>query len=190
MLSKHTYETEIIPLSNQVDANAVHADGNVVKLFYQEHYKYGCLSNNWGASKGLDHYNDVCVVLGTTHWKIYQTSSLAALHHRQKTNSTLPSHGHAGGCIWRPKSFLNRSKLCRSDWLRRPRDARHIDQAHFSGSEGASRAVPFVDTGCSSGRHARCHERPAHTISRAIRHGPVSLLQKMRGQMMLTTRQL
>lgn len=79
MQSQHTYETEIIPLSNQVDANAVHADGNVVKLFYQEHYKYGCLSNNWGASKGLDHYNDVCVVLGTTHWKIYQASSLAAL---------------------------------------------------------------------------------------------------------------
>ncbi|WP_241730193.1 hypothetical protein [Pseudomonas sp. SST3] len=78
MQSQHTYETEIIPLSNQVDANAVHADGEVVKLFYQEHYKYGCLSNNWGASKGLDHYNDVCVVLGTTHWKIYQTSSPTA----------------------------------------------------------------------------------------------------------------
>lgn len=50
--------------------------------------------------------------------------------------------------------------------------------------------VPFIDIGSSSGRHARCHERPAHTISRAIRHGPVSLLHKVRGQMMLTTRQL
>ncbi|MNE65227.1 hypothetical protein D3C80_1606900 [compost metagenome] len=57
----------------------MHADASVVKLFYQEHYKYGCVSNNWGASKGLDHYNDVCVVLGATHWKSYEKSSLDAL---------------------------------------------------------------------------------------------------------------
>ena len=56
-----------------------HARRDARTLTYQEHYKYGCLSNNWGASKGLDHYNDVCVVLGATHWKVYETSSLAAL---------------------------------------------------------------------------------------------------------------
>ncbi|WLI47078.1 AAA family ATPase [Pseudomonas beijingensis] len=77
--SQHTYETEIIPLTNQADANTVHADASVVKLFYKEHYKYGCVSNNWGACKGLDNYNDVCVVLGNSHWKIYENSSLDAL---------------------------------------------------------------------------------------------------------------
>lgn len=38
-------------------------NGNIVKLFLQESYKYPCESNNWAKSKGLDHYNDVCVVL-------------------------------------------------------------------------------------------------------------------------------
>lgn len=80
MHSQHTYETAIIPLSTQAEANALHADLNVVKLFYQEHYKYGCVSNNWGASKGLDHYNDVCVILGATHWKSYEKLSLDALN--------------------------------------------------------------------------------------------------------------
>jgi hypothetical protein len=79
MRSQHTYETDIISLANQADANAVHADASVVKLFYKEHYKYGCASNNWGASKGLDHYNDVCVVLGATHWKSYEKLSLGEL---------------------------------------------------------------------------------------------------------------
>lgn len=79
MQSQHVYRTEIIPLASQAEANAVYADASVVKLFYQEHYKYGCVSNNWGASKGLDHYDDVCVVLGATHWKSYKESLLDTL---------------------------------------------------------------------------------------------------------------
>ena len=35
----------------------------IVKLFYQENQKYPCFSNNWGASKGLDSYHDVCISL-------------------------------------------------------------------------------------------------------------------------------
>lgn len=33
--------------------------------------------------------------------------------------------------------------------------------------------VPFIYTGCSLDRLARLHERPAHTIFLAIRHGLV-----------------
>lgn len=76
--------TEIVHISTQADADALHGDMNVVKLFYQEHYKYGCLSNNWGASKGLDHYDDVCVILGATHWSSYQKSALSALKPQTK----------------------------------------------------------------------------------------------------------
>lgn len=84
MQSHHDKKTEIIHVSTQVEADALHGDPNVVKLFYQEHYKYGCFSSNWGASKGQDHYEDVCVVLGATHWSSYQKSVLATLKPQTK----------------------------------------------------------------------------------------------------------
>jgi len=41
-------------------------DKKIVKLFYQEHYRYKCFSRNWGDSKGENHYNDICIVLNKT----------------------------------------------------------------------------------------------------------------------------
>lgn len=84
MHSHEQRETEIIPIDTQVEANAIHADPNIVKLFYQEHHKYGCYSHNWGASKGLDHFNDVCVVMGPQHWKQYQLGTLGTISSRNK----------------------------------------------------------------------------------------------------------
>lgn len=79
MRSQHETVTDIISVNTQAQANDLHRDLSVVKLFYQEHLKFGCLSNNWGASKGLDHYTDVCVVLGAKHWSCYQKSGLNTL---------------------------------------------------------------------------------------------------------------
>jgi DNA helicase II / ATP-dependent DNA helicase PcrA len=41
-------------------ALAIYEDPKTVKLLYQEHLKYACFSHNWGASKGIDRYQDVC----------------------------------------------------------------------------------------------------------------------------------
>jgi DNA helicase-2/ATP-dependent DNA helicase PcrA len=54
----------------------LYEDASTVKLFYQEHYKYRCYSQNWGASKGSDHYEDVCVVLSASNVKALQTGKL------------------------------------------------------------------------------------------------------------------
>jgi superfamily I DNA/RNA helicase len=51
-----------------------------VKLFYAEHYKYPCYSQNWGASKGEDHYEDVCVVLSQKNYRLLQEESLHGLN--------------------------------------------------------------------------------------------------------------
>lgn len=40
--------SEIVTVLEQAQANALHADPSVVKLFLQEHGKYGCYSQNWG----------------------------------------------------------------------------------------------------------------------------------------------
>lgn len=68
--------SEIVKVDTQALADRLHGDQNIVKLFYEEHSKYGCYSQNWGASKGQDHYMDVCVVLNAKAWKQYQDGKL------------------------------------------------------------------------------------------------------------------
>jgi len=66
----------IINVDNQEMADRLHGDQTIVKLFYEQHYAYGCYSQNWGASKGQDHYQDVCVILGSKAWKQYLEGKL------------------------------------------------------------------------------------------------------------------
>jgi len=66
-------------VSEQGRADELFADGPTVKLFYSESSKYGCHSLNWGGSKGLDHFNDVCVVLPDNVVKAYKKGNLTTL---------------------------------------------------------------------------------------------------------------
>lgn len=68
--------SEVVNVNTQELADQLHRDQNVVKLFYEQHYKYGCYSQNWGASKGQDHYEDICVILGAKAWKQYLEGKL------------------------------------------------------------------------------------------------------------------
>lgn len=63
-------------LDQQGDVDRLHSCGKTVKLFYQEHQRYGCYSQNWGNSKGVDHYQDVCVVLNGTAYKALKNGSM------------------------------------------------------------------------------------------------------------------
>lgn len=56
-------ETGVRYLYGEKTLTELFYDDNIVKLFFKEHKKYPCHSNNWGESKGLDGYLDVCVVL-------------------------------------------------------------------------------------------------------------------------------
>jgi superfamily I DNA/RNA helicase len=53
---------------------------DIVKLFYQGHHKFLGFSQNWGASKGIDHYKDVCVVLNKRTFDLFKTSKLHELN--------------------------------------------------------------------------------------------------------------
>lgn len=50
-----------------------------IKLFFQNHMKYLCFSQNWGKSKGQDHYTDVCIMLYPAAMKAYQNGDLKSL---------------------------------------------------------------------------------------------------------------
>ncbi len=59
-------------------------DSSIPKLFLQEGNKYFCSGINWGASKGLDHFVDVCVVLNKSTFELYQKEKLNELKSQTK----------------------------------------------------------------------------------------------------------
>jgi len=66
-------------VTSQDDADALWRRPDVVKLFYQSHSKFGCASQNWGASKGEDHYDEVCVVLNPKTLALHAKGQLSTL---------------------------------------------------------------------------------------------------------------
>lgn len=71
-------------IDNQFDADVVIQDNSIVKLFYRENYKYDCHSQNWGSSKGINHYHDVCVVLNKTTKQAFKKQGLSTLKPQTK----------------------------------------------------------------------------------------------------------
>ena len=76
--------TEIKFVSDKQEAMSIISSSEIIKLFYQKHYCYNCYSCNWGESKGVDHFNDVCVVLYKSITKIFQNGELVKLSPRVK----------------------------------------------------------------------------------------------------------
>lgn len=72
-------ETGIYCLDGEKTSKNFFYDDNVVKLFFKEHNKYLCHSNNWGKSKGLDKYDDVCVALYPKAFKAYTSGDFSKL---------------------------------------------------------------------------------------------------------------
>lgn len=71
--------TTVEYIKDQKRADELFACSRTVKLFYEQHYLYDCFSQNWGASKGQDHYHDVCVVLNPTTDTAYRKGDLRNL---------------------------------------------------------------------------------------------------------------
>lgn len=51
----------------------------VIKLFWEQSYNKGCYANNWGACKGMDEYNDVCIILTKQASEAYVEGNLKNL---------------------------------------------------------------------------------------------------------------
>jgi len=76
--------SDIIILNNQSEADTIFNDNSIVKLFYKENNKYDCNSQNWGGSKGINHFHDVCVVLNKTTKQAFDKHQLATLNPQTK----------------------------------------------------------------------------------------------------------
>lgn len=69
-----------VQILNDIETlTSIYKDDNVVKLFWDSSHRYQCFSNNWGKSKGVDSYNDVCVILTGTASSAYKKKELAKM---------------------------------------------------------------------------------------------------------------
>lgn len=69
----------VIEVQSQEQADELWARHDVVKLFYKEHAAYGCVSQNWGASKGDDHHDEICVVMNPGTLDAYKVGQMKKL---------------------------------------------------------------------------------------------------------------
>lgn len=103
-------EASVVEVASQEQADALWRRQDIVKLFYQEHSAYGCLSQNWGASKGEDHHDEVCVVLNATTLKLHREGRLATLAPATLNKLYVALSRSRGNVYLAPHAFLDRYK--------------------------------------------------------------------------------
>lgn len=102
-------------------AAQLYARNDTVKLFFKEQEKYSCHSQTWGASKGLDHYHDVCVIMTAVAWTKYEEGGLASLAALSRNKLYVACSRARGNLYLMPESLLKKFKAAAE--VRRPAKA-------------------------------------------------------------------
>ncbi|NYA46127.1 DNA helicase UvrD [Serratia fonticola] len=105
-----THGTLIETVTDPERVATLHADNAVIKLFYREHHRYYCQSLNWGASKGLDHFHDVCIVMGAEHWRLLNRQELHALPPSSRNKLYVACSRARGNIYFVPETHLRKFK--------------------------------------------------------------------------------
>ncbi len=79
-INSHQIEETVLEFVDDEEwAEAIFHQDHIVKLFYQSHHRFPCFSDNWGASKGVDDYDSVCVVLNKKSESLFRESKMHEL---------------------------------------------------------------------------------------------------------------
>lgn len=90
--------------------SAIYEDSKTVKLFLKEHYKYNCYSQNWGASKGVDQYQDVCVVLNSSNVKAWHSGSFQGINPETRNKLYVACSRARGNLTFIPEALFKAFK--------------------------------------------------------------------------------
>ena len=72
-------DTKVEYVDTEERADELFHRTDIVKLFYKLHETYPCFSDNWGTSKGIDSFDNVCVVLNDKTDEYYNKKKLKSL---------------------------------------------------------------------------------------------------------------
>ena len=106
-IQAHDERTSVVCFEDDPEVvAALYRDPETVKLFYKEHQKYGCFSQNWGASKGMDRYEDVCVVLNPGNVKAWNAGSFRDINPETRNKLYVACSRARGNLTFVPESLL------------------------------------------------------------------------------------
>lgn len=106
--------SSIFLVDNQDWADCLYNDDTKVKLFYKDSSKYGCRAINWGASKGLDSFQDICIVLNETTLLYYNKEKLESLEAATKNKLYVAFTRAKGDVYLIPHTFIDKYKNTKS----------------------------------------------------------------------------
>lgn len=106
IFSASNKEADIELIKTQAQADPIIKDDSIVKLFYSKHSKYACHSQNWGNSKGIDCFNDVCVVLNKTTKRLFNDHQLSNLKPQTKNKFYVACSRARGKLYLMPDKFV------------------------------------------------------------------------------------
>lgn len=91
-------------------ANQLFECSSTVKLFYQSSNRYAGFTENWGATKGQDCYEDICVVLNPTTLKHFQSGTLHNLPAQTKNKLYVACTRAKGNLYFVPEKLYKHHK--------------------------------------------------------------------------------
>lgn len=111
-ISSHREDvTNIVFIETEEDADKLFQDNTKVKLFYQDASKYDCYASNWGASKGLDKFQDVCIVLNKSTLQSFLEGKLGTMAPSSKNKLYVACTRARKDVYLIPHSFFDKYKI-------------------------------------------------------------------------------
>jgi len=110
-IESHRYdETQLEYVDSEERADQLFDQPDIVKLFYQSHQRYPCFSDNWGASKGIDDFGSICVVLNKKTNDYYEKGLLASLPPTTKNKLYVACTRSAADLYLVPEDYYHKYK--------------------------------------------------------------------------------
>lgn len=110
MKSHRKDEVSILYVSNKDKAIELYLDDKKVKLFFSESNKYDCYSYNWGASKGLDDFIDICIVLNPNTLRSFKNNNFTKLAPSTRNKLYVACTRAKGNIYFIPNDFVSKFK--------------------------------------------------------------------------------
>jgi len=110
ILSHREDEVQVDFISDESEIQRIYINDSVVKLFYQKSHAYIGNTANWGNTKGLDHFQDVCVVLIPTTFKAFEDGKLEQLNPTTKNKFYVACTRAKGNLYFVPEKKLKKYK--------------------------------------------------------------------------------
>jgi superfamily I DNA/RNA helicase len=110
ILSHREDEVVVEYVDNIDEIDSIFNNDSVVKLFYKKSDSYAGNTANWGNTKGLDHFRDVCVVLNPKTLKAFDASSLENLNPTTKNKLYVACTRARGSLYFVSEKSLNKYK--------------------------------------------------------------------------------